>query len=322
MGGMKATRVKAQTFIKKMRGGSQPILAKADDGYLYVVKFVDNPQGQNLAFNESLGNTIYRACGLPGPEWVAMHVSDRFLDRAPGSWIQTETGCYRPQPGWCFGTRFLATRETIVREILPGSSLNRILNRQDFWKAWVLDVLCEHSDNRQALFFEAQSGQMKAYFIDHGHMFAGPRGIDSPKLATAFYLDRRIYETKVTDADCNVASEALKSVDYKKLTQIVASLPAEWKTESAILRFREFLDRASDPAFLGNLETLLRDLLGNRGKGNENWVEQPLARTQSSGLCSQVFRSRGFSDEGSGGPDNPARSDDEFRLGSLCAQQV
>ena len=41
--------------IQKLRGGSQPILAEASDGRLYVVKFANNPQGANLLFNESMG---------------------------------------------------------------------------------------------------------------------------------------------------------------------------------------------------------------------------------------------------------------------------
>ncbi len=55
-------------YVRNLRGGSQPILARASDGFLYVVKFANNLQGPNLLFNESAGSELYLACGLPIPE--------------------------------------------------------------------------------------------------------------------------------------------------------------------------------------------------------------------------------------------------------------
>jgi len=46
-------------FIRKVRGGSQAILAKASDGRMYVVKFRNNHQGPNQLFNECMGTELY-----------------------------------------------------------------------------------------------------------------------------------------------------------------------------------------------------------------------------------------------------------------------
>lgn len=46
-------------FLKALRGGSQSILAQANDGQLYVVKFANNLQGKNLLFNEAAGSMLY-----------------------------------------------------------------------------------------------------------------------------------------------------------------------------------------------------------------------------------------------------------------------
>src|ERR1017187_5416922 len=95
-------------YIRKLRGGSQPILAEASDGHTYVVKFANNLQGPNVLFNESAGSELYCAFGLPVPEWRPVTASEDFLDKNPDCWMQTPEGRLRPASGLCFGSRFLA----------------------------------------------------------------------------------------------------------------------------------------------------------------------------------------------------------------------
>jgi hypothetical protein len=299
-------QVEALQFGRRLRGGSQPIVAKASDGFLYTVKFADNPQGENLAFNESMGNAIYRACGLPGPHWAAVFISDGFLDRYPQCWIRTESGVRRPRPGWCFGSHFLGLSGAPLFEVLPGTNLSRVRNRSDFLKAWVVDLLCQHADNRQALFLEDESGWLDAYFIDHGHMFGGPRGTDRSDRWINRYLDPRIY-SKVTEHDCNVISQLLKSVDYEGLTRVVATLPATWVTVSARGSFQRFLERASDEAFLRDLCGDLPEFLCKRGDDIERRLRQPSARAQSARLRSPILWSS-LTDPPSGWTDGPTRN--------------
>jgi len=75
--------VEAVEYIRKLRGGSQPALIKCSDGNFYVVKFLNNPQGPNVLFNEVLGTEIFRLAGLPVPMWRVIHVSRRFFSRFP-----------------------------------------------------------------------------------------------------------------------------------------------------------------------------------------------------------------------------------------------
>lgn len=166
-------RVEALFHVRKLRGGSQPVLVQASDGFLYVVKFLNNPQGSNLLFNEALGTELFRGAGLPVPEWRLVHISEEFLDRNQACWMELEHGLLRPKAGWCFGSRFLNLRNTSVFEILSRTSFNRISNRRDFCTAWVLDALCGHADNRQAIFIERDTKSLEAFFIDHGHLFGG-----------------------------------------------------------------------------------------------------------------------------------------------------
>src|SRR5208337_4281241 len=139
-------------YIRNLRGGSQPILALASDGFLYVVKFLNNPQGPNVLFNEIAGSELYRACGLAVPEWRSLLLSDSFIDKNPESWMQTPEGRLRPTAGLCFGSRFMVGDGKRLIEFLPRSSFRRVRNRTSFWLAWLIDVCAEHTDNRQAIF--------------------------------------------------------------------------------------------------------------------------------------------------------------------------
>src|ERR1035437_3359153 len=103
--------------VQKLRGGSQPVLAAANDGQLYVVKFTNNLQGPNLAFNESMGTELYRICGLPVPSWRAILVTASFIDQNPGCWIETAEGKLRPKEGVCFGSQFLCTEDSRLLEL-------------------------------------------------------------------------------------------------------------------------------------------------------------------------------------------------------------
>ena len=180
-------------FCRTLRGGSQPILAFASDGHRYVVKFTNNLQGPNLPFNESAGSELYRACGLASPSWKILTVTNAFLDRNPGCWMQTQNGPLRPLAGPAFGSRFLGAPETPLLEVLPGSSFSRVRNHQSFWLAWLIDICANHVDNRQAVFQQDGEGWLNAFFVDHGHLFGGPNGEMRRRFEASRYLDSRIY---------------------------------------------------------------------------------------------------------------------------------
>jgi hypothetical protein len=223
-------------FIRKLRGGSQPILAEASDGQTYVVKFTDNLQGPNLAFNESAGTELFRTYNLPVSPWQPLKLNKSFINSTPECWIETSTGSSRPTAGLCFGSRYLGSKGKYLKEILPGNSFKRVRNQKDFWLAWLIDVCIGHTDHRQAVFTEEADGGFKATFIDHGHMFGGPNGNERRQFMVSAYLDRRIYP----DATAHFFMQLKRIVvnlDTDTLWKKVARLPDEWKTDSALHSF-------------------------------------------------------------------------------------
>lgn len=228
-------------FVRKLRGGSQPILAEADDGQLYVVKFVDNMQGPNLLFNESVGTELYRLSGLPVPCWRPLQVSKAFIDSNAGCWFESPMGRVRPTAGLCFGSSFLGGKDVQLFEILPRSFHQRVRNADDFWLAWLLDGCASHADNRQAIFRERADRTLDAVFIDQGHMFGGPKGDLRPSLKVSRYIDQQLYSVVSSGKDGQLHQLAVQ-VDADALWQFARALPPEWITESACSRLSECLN--------------------------------------------------------------------------------
>lgn len=251
--------------IRKLRGGSQPILAAANDGRLYVVKFNNNLQGPNLAFNESMGTELYRLCNLPVPSWTPILVTGSFLDENPGCWIETADGKLRPEEGLCFGSRFLCGENCRLLEILPGNSFKRVRNLCDFWLAWLLDICAGHADNRQAIFHQKPNGILDAFFIDHGHMFGGPKGECRVHFKAARYLDVRAYPD-VSSKLVTTLRESTASIDPDQLWLRARGLPEDWKTVPALSKFAEALETLSKARLINNaIETMFDSLRRTSG---------------------------------------------------------
>jgi hypothetical protein len=240
-----------------LRGGSQPILAQASDGLVYVVKFNNNLQGANLPFNESIASELHHACRLGGPSWKPLMVTDAFLDQNPSCWMQTPDGRLRPDSGVCFGSRFLGGEGMPLQEILPGTSLKRVHNHEDFWLAWLIDICAGNADNRQAIFIETASGGLKAYFIDNGHFFGGPKGELHPHFLASRYLDSRIYQS-VSSQQLRNFQDIAGSIDADRIWHQAEMLPGNWKTALALDALAQCLARLATPSLLQNiLETMV-----------------------------------------------------------------
>jgi len=246
-------------FVRKLPGGSQPALIEADDGELYVLKFLNNIQGPQLLFNESIGTELYRLAKLPAPRWRRLIITPAFIDRNRLSCMNTAQGTWEPLSGMCFGSMFLGSMHRQIYELLPGTFYKRLTNIDDFWLAWLLDVCANHADNRQALFPVGLRGTFYAVFIDHGHMFGGPHAEMHPHAATSRYLDPRLYSLADIERVTRL-KEVLVNLPVEKLWLEAQHLPEEWKSASALHRLSESLSSLATPTIIEHMLDELLDL--------------------------------------------------------------
>jgi hypothetical protein len=244
-------------LIRHFPGGSHPSLIRADDGQLYIAKFSDNPQGPNLLFNECMGAELYRECGLQIPSWKALLVTRAFLDSNSSKWTQAQNARLQPPEGLCFGSLFLGGGAIGLSEILAGNSFRRVRNHESFYLAWIIDICGRHSDNRQAIFTEQPGGALDAFFVDHGHLFGGPKGEDVPHFLASLHLDRRIYQSVCSEYLLKI-QKAFATLHVDRLWRRAQTLPDEWKTVSALESFKQCLDRLSDARIVqGIVDTVI-----------------------------------------------------------------
>ena len=238
--------------LRRLRGGSQPILAVADDQQQYVVKFHNNPQGRNVLWNEAAGSLLYSALGLPTPEWKPLRVTSAFLLAHRNCWLETPTGVRCPAEGLCFGSLYQAGKGKLL-EVLPSVLLSRISKPESFWLAWVIDACAHHTDNRQAIFLATDdSASLTAVFIDHGNLFAGACGAEKSSFLASGYLDRRVYQLGSARLPDRI-TRCIQTLDSDSLWRKAQALPAEWKSASATSAFSACLNRLADSEHVRNL---------------------------------------------------------------------
>ena len=244
---LKKGLVLATGFLRRLGGCTQPILAQASDGLAYVVKFTNNVTGSNVNFNEAMGTELYRACGLAVPAWRTVYVSGDFIDRNPDCWmtgIDQQAERIRPSVGLCFASRFLDGKDARLVEILPGTAYCRVRRSRNFWTAWLLDACSLHSDARQAIFHRRDDACYDATFVDHGHMFGGPDGRDTPRPGFARFWDPRIYPF-LSSEDRSEILGRFKSFDSDALWRKLETLPEQWVTQLEPNAFHTALDNLS-----------------------------------------------------------------------------
>ncbi|MEO9076989.1 MAG: HipA family kinase, partial [Gelidibacter sp.] len=76
-------------YVTPLReGGSMPAIVKANDGFMYVLKFRGAGQGKKALVAEFIGGELARAIGLKVPEVVFMNLDDSFSKTEPDEEIQ------------------------------------------------------------------------------------------------------------------------------------------------------------------------------------------------------------------------------------------
>ena len=220
----------ANKYIRKMKGGSQSILVRANDGRHYVVKMTDNPIGPNVLANEHMGSHVAKAVGLPVAEAKGICLSDSFIDSHPGLWFELPSGVRRPTKGVHFGSLFVGQTSGPNRptEYISPSRVSMITNREVFLGMYLLDVWANHQDNRQAIFRRSSTNAQEVCFIDHGHMFGGPEWNFNENRASALHSEMAVYSDLWQDEQVVSWISRFQAIIPEVLTSIVAPMASEW----------------------------------------------------------------------------------------------
>jgi len=246
---------KAVQHIRRMRGGSQSHLMRCDDGELYVVKFLNNPQHPRVLANELLATVLAHVVGLPVASGVLVDVSPRLIESTRELTIHLKDITIPCQSGVQFGSRYVVDPlQGKMFDYFPVNMLGQVRNIETFAGMLAFDKWLGNVDTRQVVFWR-RSRQKKytAGFIDHGYCLnAGEWNFpDHPLRGT--YPDNQVYAEVYGWESFEPWLSRVENLEEHRLLTCSAMLPQEWFGTSQELHkvMRELAHR----------RTLLRDLI-------------------------------------------------------------
>jgi hypothetical protein len=181
-------RTEVQTKIRNMWGGSQSSLVSCNDGKLYILKMVRNPQGENVLANELLGAHMLRGFGIASPNVNLITITAEQCYSFP---FELQSEKRRPLAGVHFGSEFLADSEHRIFESLPETSERMVVNQFDYWGIYIFDIWANHRDQRQCIYRQnRRDGRSEVVFVDNGHLFGGPEWAGFSDKCHSLFLPR------------------------------------------------------------------------------------------------------------------------------------
>ncbi len=212
-------------YLKPLReGGSLPAIVKADDDFLYVLKFRGAGQGKKALIAELIGGLLANEIGLKMPELVFMNLDDSFSKSESDEEIQD---LLKFSVGLNLGLHFLSGAITYDPLVSIADSLSAS-------KVVLLDSMISNID-RTAKNTNLLNWNKELWLIDHGASLYFHHNWDNWKS----HLERTFPNIKdhvllERANDLTEASEEIQSViDKDKIREIVSLIPEDWLLEES-----------------------------------------------------------------------------------------
>jgi hypothetical protein len=220
----------ARQHVRRMRGGAQAHLMRADDGHYYVVKFQNNPQHIKVLANEFFATRLAEQVGLPVPATEIVTVSDWLVENTPELRIEMAGHSVLCSAGLQLGARYVCDPfEGQVFDYMPESMFERIKNPEVFPGMLAADKWLGNADGRQAVFWrKAGEKKYKVSFIDQGYCFnAGDWTFPDLALHGVYY--RNYFYARVTGWESfQPWLSRIEELSPGIIHKIAGEIPPEW----------------------------------------------------------------------------------------------
>ncbi|TXD49575.1 MULTISPECIES: HipA family kinase [unclassified Polaribacter] len=239
-------------YLQPLReGGSLPAIVKADDGFLYVLKFRGAGQGKKALISEFIGGELARAMGLKVPELVFMNLDDSFSKTEPDEEIQD---LLKFSIGLNLGLHFLSSAITYDPLVSKVDALTAS-------KVVLLDSLISNID-RTAKNTNLLNWNNELWIIDNGASlyFHHNWATWENHLTRTFPLIKdHVLLSKATCLE-KASDEIKKKINANTIIEIVSKIPEDWLlSEGDFLKPDEM--RAAYISFLNAKLTMIDKLV-------------------------------------------------------------
>lgn len=222
--------IHAVQHVRRMRGGAQAQLMRADDGHFYVVKFQNNPQHVRVLANEFLATRLAERIGLPVPateiitvdRWLIANTRELSIDLA-GSMVPCHAGLQ-------FGARYVCDpAEGQVFDYLPETMLARLKNGGAFAGMLALDKWLGNANGRQAVFSKKTSERKySATFIDQGYCFNAGEWDFPDSALRGVYARNCVYRDVTGWEQFEPWLARIEKFDPAQVRDIAGEIPPPW----------------------------------------------------------------------------------------------
>lgn len=212
-------------YIKPLReGGSLPAIVKADDDFLYVLKFRGAGQGTKALIAELIGGELARTVGLKIPELVFMNLDDSFSKTEPDEEIQD---LLKFSVGLNLGLHFLSSAITF-------DPLVTTVDATTASKIVLLDSIISNID-RTVKNTNLLSWNKELWVIDNGASFYFHHNWatwENHLTRTFPLIKNHVLLTQATKLK-EVAAEFPLLITKEKIVEIVNTIPEDWLQHEA-----------------------------------------------------------------------------------------
>lgn len=212
--------VEVVQYLKPLReGGSLPAIVKADDEYLYVLKFRGAGQGKKALVAEFIGGEIARTIGLNVPELVFMNLDDSFSKTEPDEEIQD---LLKFSVGLNLGLHFLSG--AIVFDPLVS-----IADSYTSSKVVLLDSIIINID-RTSKNTNLLNWKNDLWLIDHGASFYfhhNWKTWESHLSRTFPSIKDHVLLKRANNLE-EASKDILAALDKDKIKEIISKIPEDW----------------------------------------------------------------------------------------------
>jgi hypothetical protein len=222
--------VEAVQHIRRMRGGAQAHLMRAEDGHFYVVKFQNNPQHLRVLANEFLATRLAERVGLPVPFTEIVKVEEWLIENTLELRVDLAGLSSRCKPGLQFGARYVCDpAEGHAFDYLPESMLPRVRNLAAFAGMLVVDKWLGNANGRQAVFWKkAQERKYTATFIDQGYCFNAGEWNFPDSALRGVYSRNIVYQHVCGWESFEPWLSRVERFDPAAVREIAGEIPPEW----------------------------------------------------------------------------------------------
>ncbi len=211
--------------IRKARGHTQSWFMQMDDGRELLLKAAQNPFGSISLAKSLLAGLMLARVSIDIPGLAIIHISEAFVSEFPLSYSRSGKETVL-RAGYHFGSY---VPSGTVFDFFPRALHGRLVNRDTFSRALVIDSWMRSASTPQAIFFKANRlGGFKALHIGRSQTLGGSLWKCNEAAAPPLYFDKAVYADPSSTGAIESTALQIEHMSDGDLLHAARAIPEEW----------------------------------------------------------------------------------------------